>query len=520
MRWIKAAGERVSYFFSSIRFRLTLYFVVILAIVLAGFSLFIYISQSRDLRFDAVQNMQAKLSRLDAYFHSDAWQNSNLSPAEAPGPGGQAVLQPGDFILLTTPDGQVVQNWGWNPQDSQHLISGLLNAANQNRDFSVYEQTIGITNDSGTSSTSSYLFIVVPVMRHDMLEGFMILGSPSPLPSQLGRLMASLLLGSLGTLVLAFIGGLWLADRAMRPVRSITQTAQTISETDLNRRLNLPGRDELAQLGGTFDSMLSRLQKAFDRQRRFVADASHELRTPLTIINLEVGRVLSGRRRTEEYQHALEVVDLESTRMTRLVNDLMTLARMDSGQTILQTDELDLSEVAVEAYERMQPLAERREIAMDIGEMQELPIRGDRQYLIQMISNLIENAVKYSQPHGHVRIETEAVTSGDSPLALLRVSDTGPGIPAEHIPHLLERFYRVDSSRSRDPLEDSSSPTGTGLGLSIVAWIVEGHKGHITIKSEPGQGTEFEVTFPLLDSALVYSDESQPNPEPDPQLSE
>ncbi|HEX8990488.1 MAG TPA: ATP-binding protein, partial [Anaerolineales bacterium] len=425
------------------------------------------------------------------------------------------VLQPGDFIVLATPDSQVVQDWGVTPQDSQHVIGGLLSAASQNRSYDVFQQTISVTDESGASNRASYLFLVLPVTRHDVLLGFLILGSPSPLDDQLRRLSVSLLLGSLGMLMLAFLGGLWLADRAMRPVRSITQTARTISETDLNRRLNLRGRDELAQLGGTFDSMLSRLQRAFERQRRFVADASHELRTPLTIINLEVGRVLTGHRRPAEYQRALEVVDLESTRMTRLVNDLMTLARMDSGQTILQLEELDLSEVAVEAHERMLPLAQRRKIALDIGEMQELPIHGDRQYLIQMVSNLIENAIKYSQPDGRVRLETEAVTSAETPLAALHVSDTGPGIPAEHIPHLFERFFRVDSSRARDPLEDASSPTGTGLGLSIVAWIVEGHKGHITVRSEPGQGTDFEVTFPLLESALEQSSEE---PDPDPAL--
>jgi signal transduction histidine kinase len=148
----------------------------------------------------------------------------------------------------------------------------------------------------------------------------------------------------------------------------------------------------------------------------------------------------------------------------------------------------------------MSPLAEHRDIALDIGEMEELPVYGDPQYLIQMISNLVENAIKYSQPGGHVEIATRRIDTPDKPAAALCVSDTGPGIPADHLPHLFERFYRVDSSRSRDPLEDSSSPTGTGLGLSIVAWIVRSLGGTIEVSSEVGKGTTFEVRLPLRQS--------------------
>jgi two-component system sensor histidine kinase VicK len=209
---------------------------------------------------------------------------------------------------------------------------------------------------------------------------------------------------------------------------------------------------------------------------------------------------LTGTRKPAEYQRTLQVVDSENIRMTRLVNDLMALARMDAGQTILQREDLDLSEVTLEAYERMLPLAERREISLDIGELPELTVRGDRQYLIQMISNLIENAIKYSQAGGRVGIETSLNADGKKPQALLRVSDTGPGIPPENLPHLFERFYRVDAARARDLQDDSNSPTGTGLGLSIVSWIVQSHGGQITVNSILGKGSTFEVTLPLLNN--------------------
>jgi heavy metal sensor kinase len=496
MHFARSATGRWSSFFSSIRFRLTLWFVIILSIVLGIFSLFIYASQSRDLRLDAVQRMQTKLDRLEAYFRSDAWQDSDLPPGNVPTIDEQTVVQPGDFILLSTADAQVLQNWGSIPQNLDSLVSGLVSAVGQAHNSTVYEQTVSVTDGSNSTRARSYLLLTVPILRHDAVVGFLILGSPSTLADQLRRLQLSLLFGSLGMLVIAFLGGIWLADRAMRPVSSITETARTISESDLSRRLNMQGRDELAQLAGTFDSMLSRLQKAFERQRQFVADASHELRTPLTIINLEVGRVLSGVRNQNDYRHALQVVNLESSRMTRLVNDLMTLARMDSGQTILQLRNTDLSEAALEAYERMSGLAEREEISLDVGEMLELRVRGDQQYLVQMISNLIENAIKYTPRGGRVRIETSL--GGEPRSAVLRVSDTGPGIPAEHLPHLFERFYRVDASRARDSEDDLGSPTGTGLGLSIVSWIVRSHGGQVGVLSTPGQGATFEVSLPLL----------------------
>src|SRR5512142_979279 len=166
-RFFRSLGGRIADFVSSIRFRLTLWFLVILALVLAAFSAFIYASQSRDLRFDAVQDMQAKLSQLDAYFHSDAWQNSNISPADVPGTNGQALLQPNDFILLTTPDGQVVQDWGATPLDQPHLVSGLLSAANRDRALSVYTQSISLKDQANQTHSADYLFVVAPVLRRD-----------------------------------------------------------------------------------------------------------------------------------------------------------------------------------------------------------------------------------------------------------------------------------------------------------------------------------------------------------------
>jgi heavy metal sensor kinase len=488
MKFLKPAWNWFVDFFHSIRFRITLWFVFILAIVLVIFSAFIYLNQARDLQGDAVGNIQEKFAHMLGYFRSAEWQNSALGLSDVP--NNAPPLQQGDMLAIVDTNGQVVQTWGVKPSDK--LVSDLISTASQQHNLNVYEQTLSITDAAGRASDADYLFIVSPVFRGDMPVGLLIIGAPTNLSSELQRLKVSLLLGSLLMLVIAFTGGLWLADRAMRPVKTITHAAQNISESDLSRRINLRGRDELAELGNTFDNMLSRLQIAFDRQRRFVADASHELRTPLTITNLEINQALSRNRSSADYQRALQTINSENERMMRMVNDLMTLARMDSGQAILQFEKLDLSDVALEAVERMSSLAERQNVTLRTTELPELIVNGDRQYLIQMISNLIENAIKYSGSGQTVRVETSSSGKG---FAMLHVTDTGPGIPSEHLPHLFDRFYRVDPARTQD--DDTSTPTGSGLGLSIVAWIVEAHGGKINVKSEVHSGTTFEVTFPL-----------------------
>ena len=320
-------------------------------------------------------------------------------------------------------------------------------------------------------------------------SGFAILGSPFDPYGLSNRLLLTLLIGSLLTIAIALSGGLWLADRAMRPVHAITQAARTISETDLNRRLNMTGKDELAELANTFDGMLARLQTAFDRQRQFVADASHELRTPLTIVNLESSRALATHRTPQEYQRALGVIHSENEFMSHLVNDLLTLARMDAGQSAMEKTKLDLSDIALDAVERLEQLAERKNVHLETGELPEVNVYGDRRYLLQMMSNLVENGIKYTSGDDK-RVRVETGLEGDR--AWVRVSDKGAGIPPEHLPHLFNRFYRVDKARTRDE-EDNQS--GTGLGLSIVDWIVRAHDGEIRVQSTLGVGTTFEVRF-------------------------
>jgi len=466
----------------SIRFRLVLWFAFILALVLASFSIFVYIIQSRDVHYDVLGRLESRVSLLVGRR-----------------PFGTLIIPDGftqsdEVLAVTDTNGNLLAGQGVSL--SQAFIQQALTAwQGRPAQGGLPSNFVALTGDLPQTHII-YLYIVAPFLDRDSLQGFAILGSPFDPGGRLHALMLTLLLGSLLTMAIAVAGGLWLADRAMRPVHAITRAARAISETDLSRRLNLKTRDELGELASTFDAMLARLQAAFERQRQFVADASHELRTPLTIVNLEASRALAAKRSAPEYQRALGTIRAENDFMIRLVNDLLALARMDAGQVPLQLERLDLSDVAVEAVERLAGLASRREVELRTGELPEAYVCGDRQYLLQMVTNLVENGIKYAAGELRwVRLETG---SGDG-KAWLRVSDNGPGIAPEHFAHLFDRFYRVDQARLRLDQEDPDPqrPSGSGLGLSIVQWIAGAHGGEVHVSSQVGQGTTFEAVFPL-----------------------
>jgi signal transduction histidine kinase len=412
--------------------------------------------------------------------------------------------------VIISPDGQIALNWG--PISSNSVTQLVEESFESEAGGVAFPGAMISTTISEDNLDTKYVTILAPIFFEGGVAGFSLVGTPIDPSHQLPRLLVSLILGVMITLGIALAGGFWLADRAMRPVKMITHAAQTISETDLNLRLHLDRKDELGVLANTFDEMLTRLQSAFDRQRQFTADASHELRTPLTIVDLEARRALATQRTTKEYQGALNVIQSENQFMIRLVNNLLTLARMDAGQVVLKKEELDLSDVALEVVERLAPLTVGEQIRLSAGDLPELPIHGDRQYLVQMLTNLVENAIKYSRgEERRVQVTTGWRTTKNGRQAWVHVIDNGPGIPPDHLPHLFDRFYQVDKARTRQDNapadENDQAPSGTGLGLSIAQWIAHVHGGEITVQSELGKGSTFEVSLPLANST---SDSSRP----------
>lgn len=284
----------------------------------------------------------------------------------------------------------------------------------------------------------------------------------------------------------ALIGGWILGGRALRPVSRMVGSAQSIAVSqDFSRRVEGPDSlDELGRLAATFNKMLESLEEAYRTQQRFISDASHELRAPLTAIqgNLELLRRQKSMSR-EEQEEALNEAEREAGRLTRLVTDLLVLARADAGVPVKQQP-VDLDSVVLESFRSARQLARGQELLL--AGFEPVKVLGDEDRLKQLVLILLDNALKYTPQEGRVSLDLRHINK----QAVICVEDTGVGIRAEDLTHVFERFYRADPARSKDP-------GGTGLGLPIARWIVDQHKGRIELASEYGKGTTVKVFLPL-----------------------
>ncbi len=316
--------------------------------------------------------------------------------------------------------------------------------------------------------------------------------SLAPNDHALRNLLAVLLSAGPLTLAGALGGGYLLAQKALAPVGRMAATAAQITATRLDRRLEAshPG-DELGRLAGTFNDMIARLERSFEEVRRFTADAAHELRTPLSMMRTEAEVALRAPREPERDGRVLEDLLEEIDRLSRLVTLLLFLCREDSGLATGETRPLRLDDVVRDVVDHMQVAAREKEVALEAGTLQPCHVCGDADRLRQLLFNVVDNAIKFTPPGGSVAVRCE-VRDG---WANVVVSDTGAGIPAEHLPRVFDRFYRVDPSRNDDA-------GGTGLGLAIVRSIAEAHGGRIGIESDFGHGTTIAVTLPTSDNPV------------------
>jgi heavy metal sensor kinase len=300
------------------------------------------------------------------------------------------------------------------------------------------------------------------------------------------RRLTGFLLGAGGAvLAIGLVGAWFIAKRTIRPIEVITATAESISGADLSRRIDLQSTEsELGKLAGVLNTTFDRLEEAFERQARFTADASHELRTPVAVILTQTTMAQRKERSSAEYKEVIAACHTAAKRMKRLVDGLLTLARNDAGTFELQKTEVDLRQVVEECLDLLQPLAAERGVTLR-RELDAASVDGDAERLVQVVMNLVTNAVHYNRPEGDVlaSLKTEAGS------VVLAVTDTGVGIAPEHVPHVFERFFRADAARS-------SRDGGTGLGLAITKAIVEAHGGTVSCESESGKGSAFTVRLP------------------------
>jgi two-component system, OmpR family, sensor kinase len=299
--------------------------------------------------------------------------------------------------------------------------------------------------------------------------------------------------------VLVSLSGWFLARKSLAPVVDIAERAEQIGAANLSERLPVINpRDELGRMALTFNKLLARLELAFAQQRQFMADASHELRTPLHVIRTAAEVTLEESREAEdamrergECHEALAMVNEQARRLTRIVEDMFTLARADAGQRVLEFSDFYFDELLLTTVRAAAILADRKGVIIETTPTHEAPFRGDEGLLRQMLLNLLDNAVKHTPIGGSVRVHMAQRNSACE----ITVADTGAGIPPEAQPHIFERFYRADKARARS---ETANGAGAGLGLAIARWVAEAHAGTLTLRRSDASGSVFVISLPTL----------------------
>ena len=319
--------------------------------------------------------------------------------------------------------------------------------------------------------------------------------SLEPVEALQDRLLAMLGLLLPVLVVCAAGGGYLLVNWALRPVDRIATTAEQLSIQNLEARLPvLPTGDALQRLSISLNHMLTRLRDSVQASRRFLADASHELRTPLTVIKGELEEAAAGAGTRDEFRERIGSVLEEVDRLEHLVSGLLALSRLDAGDAQREWVDVDLAELTASTCEQMRLMAEDRGIQLNTALRERMIVRGDRGRLKQVIVNLLDNAIRFTPRGGAVRLRSR----NEGVVSILEVEDTGIGIPPAALPHVFERFYRVDEARSR---EDG----GAGLGLSIANSISLAHGAELSVESELGRGSRFRVAFPRQQSLAAQT---------------
>ena len=300
----------------------------------------------------------------------------------------------------------------------------------------------------------------------------------------LSTLLLTFLAGLPVMLLMAVFGGRLIATRSLRPIRQIIAGADRIARGDLSARIPKPRvQDELGELTDSLNSMLTDVETAFHREKRFTADASHELRTPVAVMQAYTENLRAQESTTAAQKAELDTIAAECGRMQRIITQLLTITRGEEGRQPLAVETVDLQDILAGITDTLAEAASQKNIALSLQFTGNTTLQADQSLLTELLLNLTENAVKYGKQDGHVTVT--AGQAGDE--MRIRVQDDGIGIPQDALPHIFERFFRVDAARDR---------TGTGLGLSIVDWIVRAHGGVIRAESQLGLGTAFEITLP------------------------
>jgi heavy metal sensor kinase len=480
--------------FRSLRFKLTLWYVLILGILLISFSTFLYFTLSNSLYRD-VDNKLRSLAELVSSESSSPLSKFGFGNIDQALETSMNLKPIGKFIQVLDESGNIGRK-SENLKNVQ-LPIGLNALKNASKGLITFETNRSIAN-------TPLRIITFPVVENNHVTKIIqIASSLEEVEDALNTLFIILIITVPLALMVASLGGQFLAHKALKPVDDITQTARMITSQNLNQRIIPPKvKDEISRLIETFNGMISRLDQSFRQIKQFSSDASHELKTPLTILKGEVEVMLRKERTQQEYQQTLKSNLEEINRMSQIVEDLLLLSRADTGQIELNKGDINLAEILSQVVAQMDMLARSKGLDLSASNNhRDIHIFGDALRIREMLINLIENGIKYTEGGGSVHISiqkefppAERYRSDRSEREKERfvkiiVSDTGIGISREDQEKIFNRFFRVDKARSREQ-------GGSGLGLSICKWIVEAHQGEIEVESELGKGSSFIVKLP------------------------
>jgi heavy metal sensor kinase len=440
----------------------------LLLVILTVFGVYVYISMARGLSTAIDDSLTVNAAQVAAGL---SIENGKLilpdSLVETP---ENADLRGPDFtIRILTPQGTLLKEFG----DFHNLPVSL-------------KQSFSTFSDPATD-TDIRIYNYPVYDNNQFIAMVQVAQSLQDMQDTLQSLLATLLISVPILVTLAGVSGYFLAARALAPIDQITSTARRISAKDLSARLNVPVTDdEVGRLTQTLNDMLARLDDSFQRERQFTNDASHELRTPLTAMQAILGVTRERRRAPEEYEQALDDLGEETDRLRTLVENLMRLARGEK-QRNNPLEEVNLSTLLKDVADSLRPLADAKSLSLICETSENLTVLGDSDELIRLFVNLLDNAIKYTEC-GEITI----TATDDEKDTVIKVADTGIGIPPEHLPHIFDRFYRVEESRTL---------RGAGLGLAIAKEIVRAHHGEIEVRSKIGQGTTFVISLPRLSTS-------------------
>lgn len=466
----------------SIRWRLTVWYSGSLCLLLIGFSTLVWAMTNSWLLAQTDAELIEELAELlDSINSSDDQASLEKNVAV-----WSQLHEPYGFDFeLRTSDGKLLMQSERLEQADASLHTGLV--------------TIDATHDSNISGLGELRIKAIAVSIFDERRRLWIAVSQAEQQRLLNQLLNVLITAGLVVMVGAGVGGYFLSRRVLRPVYEITDTAARISASGLDARIPVENpHDELGRLARTLNTMLDRLDQSFAELKRFTADAAHELRTPLTLLRNELEVCLRKSRSASDYEVTVRSALDDTQRMCRLAEQLLELARGDASSQPIELESVPLAALLTDVVTQLASKASLKGVTIelddslkwtesddDIGQQSltsNVAIAGDCSRLRRLFFNLLDNAVKYTPPEGNVQIKAE--TTGTDVIIIIK--DSGCGIAPEHLPHIFDRFYRIDDSRA-------TTTGGTGLGLAICRNIVDAHGGTIDITSQPGQGTQITI---------------------------